>query len=243
MERGADVNKKTRAGETSLRFAIENDDESMIKLLLKNGAKVNDKVYGDTALHYACRIGVESIICTLLDHGADLNMLDDDGETCLTQQEYMNIENRTIVAKELAKLKFESQSICKRNSEFLQQKDDVREVFEGCLEELQRMKDYKFYNNYSLYDIFKMRKQHKKLIQLTKNEDFAAAFTASWDKKLFQFYGENVNKIFLKALVKKEMLLLKEKKIFESGLVKKFSLPPEITEIIAEFATENLYSD
>lgn len=56
-----------------LQIAVENEDKSMVKLLLKNGADVGrGYVRGDTVLHHAARKGSKKIIEILLEYGADV---------------------------------------------------------------------------------------------------------------------------------------------------------------------------
>lgn len=242
MKRGADINRKTLKGETSLRFAVENFDGSMLEFLLKNGAIVDDveETHKETALGYASRTGEDNLIRILLDYGADLNKTNELNETPFTVA-----DDTFILVKELAKLKFESKFICNRNLEYLQQKENVREVFEDCIKELQKMRDTKFYNNFSLYEILKLRKNRIKLILLTKNEDFVSAFKLTCNISLsFEYYGDDLKDDFENALKKRDILECEKKKIYESGLGKKFSVPSEVIEIIAEFATKHLlYSD
>lgn len=76
---GADVNARTEpnTGITPLHLAIYNQQESLIKLLLENGADPNMSVKADRAiappLYFAVQSGMKSAVEMLLKHGADVN--------------------------------------------------------------------------------------------------------------------------------------------------------------------------
>lgn len=55
---------------------------------------------------------------------------------------------------------------------------------------------------------------------------------------MFKNYGDRIKFIFEEALEKKDILEYEKEIIYESGLAKKFSVPSEIIEIIAEYAME-----
>lgn len=232
------------SGATLLYAAVTNysdKEEAMVKLLLKNGAHINEKSKeGKTALHGASNNCAEPevLVPFLLELGADVNILDDYGETPFTVAE--DFEVKVIFVKELAKLKFENQFICDRNLEYLEQNENLIGIFQNCLEELSRMKNHKIYNNFSLYDIFKMRKQNRRLVFMTKNEEFVEAFRLLWNRQLFQCYGKYLDGIFEKALGKGNILLTEEKKLRS---VLKNILPDLIIHRVAYFANENLFFD
>lgn len=244
LERGADINKKTMDSEglTPLCLALKifrHKNKLIIKHFLKNGSDVNATTKeGKTALHTAGHYRDETVRI-LLDHGADLNIQDKFGSTPFTSS------NNVIMMKELAKMRFEGEYICDTNLKYLEFQMKLRERvginFNSCLEELKKLKDRIIFNSYSLYDILKMRTQTKKLFRLVKNEAFVAAFVQGCDFNLYKWYGEDLKEIFNDAIKRRDMILPEKNKIYESGLGKQFLLPNEITEMIADFATEHLH--
>jgi len=88
-EAGADVNSRARLGVTPLIAAAREGSPECIKILLANGAAVNDKdLTGHTALMsimnaYSYRPEHEKCAELLIDAGANLNFRDDTGNTAL----------------------------------------------------------------------------------------------------------------------------------------------------------------
>ncbi len=69
---GADINKSTKDGVTSLMMACKNGNIEVVKHLISNGADINkpNKI-GVTALFVACQYGHGKAVEYLLSHGAD----------------------------------------------------------------------------------------------------------------------------------------------------------------------------
>jgi hypothetical protein len=72
LDRGVDVNAKTRYGATALSFASDRDSLEMVNLLLERGADVNvkDTFYNATPMIWAVQKGHAEIVKALLDRGA-----------------------------------------------------------------------------------------------------------------------------------------------------------------------------
>jgi Ankyrin repeats (many copies) len=70
IERGANVNRKLKAGQTALMFAAYHGHIDIVSLLLSKGADVNAECEGDTALQYAKRQGYIDIANLLMTAGA-----------------------------------------------------------------------------------------------------------------------------------------------------------------------------
>lgn len=239
MEHGADINKKRKNGDTFLHYLSEhNNYETMVELLLKKGIEINGKsLNGQTALHRACELDKPEITRVLLKYNADVNILDCYNRTALLCASTGRILEMMI--RELAKMKFECQPVCLENLEYIQvaYSCELKKIYSGCLDELQKMKDQEFYYNFSLYEIFKMRKQCKKLISLTKNEDFVTAYFTQRKKKSLGYYDRDLDKIFYAALERKVVLLSEERKLYS---VFKHILPDLVIRKIAHFAIEDL---
>jgi ankyrin repeat protein len=83
LQAGADINAQPgdcscdlNCGATALYFACNNSDESMVQLLLKNGAdaSASGRRNGKSALMVACKRNNDRIVRLLLEAGADVNM-------------------------------------------------------------------------------------------------------------------------------------------------------------------------
>lgn len=223
-----------------LYLAAKETDESMIKLLLKRGAQINQRLNeGQTALHRACVKDEIDYIYLLCKYGADVNILDDRGKTpCM----YLtgSTENKEVMVEEFAKLRFENHYLCGENLKFIQEDERLQKIFKNCLEELEKMKNLKFYNGYSMYDIFKMRQQTRKLPFLMKNDDFVEAYKSNWNSELFKHYGYYMNNTFQVSLEKKNILVNEEKKLF---MIFKDYLPELVISKTVYFIHENLFFD
>lgn len=212
-------------------MAVECCDETMVNLLLKNGARINDRTFGLTVLEKACEMNRSEIIYILLKYGADLDTWYD-----LDEKVSVNF------AKELAKLIFEDQPVSSKNLEYMQYKHNksLYEIFKNCERELKRMKNHDIHDGISMYDIFKMRQNDKRYILLLKNQVLVDELSLPRHLKKYHFYGEEINNNFQNTLEKTKILQFQEKIIYKSGLNKKFSLSHEVIEMIAYFANENL---
>lgn len=254
LDRGADINKKTLNSDeyTPLFLAVTQNfkcNKSIVKLLLRRGANINARSNkGYTALNLLRRTNNRNeIIRLLLDYGADLNLEDNVIFYTYYRTPYLGSANE-ILLKELAIMKFEGQYVSKMNLNRISKgfyNGDTRAMlkFIGCLEELQRMKDYDIFDGISLHEVLKMRKNFKKLILLTKKEEFVAAFQMNWDRKSLPHFSKDLDDIFNEAVRRRDVLLHEQEKIYESRLDKKFSLPAELMKMIVEFATEHIYFD
>lgn len=229
-------------------MAVETGDESLVKLFLKNGAKINDaRNDGYTALHLAAvekrRPGDFGLILLLLERGADINAeTNNGGKTPLMLAE--NDEVQAIFVQEFAKLGLEGEHISDANFDHLQNEDDdyrLYEMFDDCLDELLKMKEYDIFNGLSLYDILKMRGQYKKLVSLTRKETFDMAFELDWDRECFINYADELDYSITVAKKIRDKIHEEKEKIYETGLDKKFLIPSEIMDMIVEYAIEDLY--
>lgn len=70
LERGADVNKKLKRGQTALMIASYHGDTEMVRLLISSGADVNVDCEGDTALAWARQKNHGEIVSLLIAAGA-----------------------------------------------------------------------------------------------------------------------------------------------------------------------------
>lgn len=243
LQRGANVNRRTFSGNTLLFLAVNYEDEPMVNLLLKRRASVNAKTpTGETALHAILSkphitLTNKRILCLLLKYGADIGVKYYDGRIPLRDTDQEKVK---LIVREVAKLAFEGRLICLKNLEHLSQYRSLNNMYGKCLEQLSKMKSTIFYNDFSMYDILRMRRQPRKLIMLTKNKDFVAAFKSCWKSQMFYIYGLELNDIFQGTLENKNILLLKESKLKE---VFKDALPElVICEVAYNLAKEDFYS-
>ena len=72
LDKGVDVNSKTRYGATALSYACDKGHLEVIRLLIERGADVNvkDTFYGEMPLGWALSHGYVEVIKLLLDKGA-----------------------------------------------------------------------------------------------------------------------------------------------------------------------------
>eukprot|EP00184_Porphyridium_aerugineum_P004572 CAMPEP_0184693138 /NCGR_PEP_ID=MMETSP0313-20130426/1420_1 /TAXON_ID=2792 /ORGANISM="Porphyridium aerugineum, Strain SAG 1380-2" /LENGTH=103 /DNA_ID=CAMNT_0027151111 /DNA_START=269 /DNA_END=577 /DNA_ORIENTATION=- len=74
ITKGVSPNCKDGNGWSVLHIASSNGNENVVKLLLDQGAIVNDTNYfGNTVLHLAARYGHENIVKLLLDKVANID--------------------------------------------------------------------------------------------------------------------------------------------------------------------------
>jgi ankyrin repeat protein len=92
VSKGADVNAQDQI--SPLMAAADSGQVSTVALLLKKGARVNDRaaLNGMTALHFAARKGFLEVVELLLKSGADFEITDSDGFTPLWSAAFMNQE-------------------------------------------------------------------------------------------------------------------------------------------------------
>ena len=66
-----------KAGSTAIISAAKNGHVDVVKVLIQNGADVNDSDYRErTALHFAAQRGDVGVVKVLIQNGADVNAVD-----------------------------------------------------------------------------------------------------------------------------------------------------------------------
>lgn len=85
IEKGAGMPPTNNFKMTILHKSIYNNNEKMTKYILDNYKDIQDEknYYGRHAIHIACLINNKKILNILLDHGIDINIPDNDGNTCI----------------------------------------------------------------------------------------------------------------------------------------------------------------
>lgn len=237
IKRGADILKNSSNGYSCL---FDARDAGILDVLLKNGAiMINVAAEYYQLPHFtAFQRGDKNCMQIFLKYGADLSAVNSYGECFLQIVNdgigiFGNKSGLETIIKELAILKFTEQHICQENLEYLQRIKEFSEYFEGCLKELKIMKNSILYNDVSFYDILQMRWRYKKLILLTKNNDFVAAFESKCTSETFQYFVEDLYDIFDNALKKSQTLQMEEEKLYH---VFKSSLPSLIIRKVAYFS-------
>lgn len=83
--KGVDVNAQRDDGSTAISWAVYQDDEAMVDLLVRAGADINvpNDFHNVTPLSLACENGNSKVVSTLLAAGADPNIARRTGETPL----------------------------------------------------------------------------------------------------------------------------------------------------------------
>ena len=84
---GAQVNLKNNEGFSALMFSVEIGNVAAVKLLIKNGAKVNEQdVFGNSnLLHAVCNMYTENLVPTLIFAGADPTIINHCGRNCYSK--------------------------------------------------------------------------------------------------------------------------------------------------------------
>lgn len=215
-------------------------DESICKLLLKNGANVNVEVPefgGETALHAACLNQEAEDVRLLLQYGADINIMSEYGQTPLTAMEDEPRHKKTLM-KHLAMMRFKDQPICDENLEYVRQNEDLQKIFNRCSIELKKMKNLRIYDNYTLYDVLLSEHDCMKLFLLLRNKNFVAAFKSCRNRKFFKYFGQDVDRILQKVAKIKNAIESEEKKLY---LIFKDCLPLLVIRKIAFFSKCHLF--
>ena len=84
LEKGADIDNKTKDGSTAFYLSVKNNHPKIVKLLLEKGADIDNKTKDDfTALHIAVRDNRLDIVKLLLEKGAGIDNKTKDGFTAL----------------------------------------------------------------------------------------------------------------------------------------------------------------
>lgn len=214
IEKGVDVNERSEAlgGMLPLFHAVCTGNETVVDFLISNGAEINAKSYNETtALHIACKTRREKMIDLLIHKGAFIseeNIVGHTPFTYLDPQEFKESDVTCINAmvKELTKAKFADElALSRKDVDLLGSHPAIRELFENCWSELNDMLRSEFYDGYSYYSVIKMSKSNvKKLVNLTKNEEFVASFDESLHT--FACYGNELRRIFDEAMVIRDRL-------------------------------------
>jgi ankyrin repeat protein len=89
LDRGAEVNKANKYGNTALHFAAQDGRNELLSMLIERGANVNAKDgFGNTVLYYAFKNKQFIAIETLIKNGANINRERQDVETPLCDAAY-----------------------------------------------------------------------------------------------------------------------------------------------------------
>jgi ankyrin repeat protein len=72
--------KDEKSGKTSLHYAVQNDNDDIVNIIIENNANINElDNYGNTPLHLALENNNKVIIRALIKAGADINIKNNDG--------------------------------------------------------------------------------------------------------------------------------------------------------------------
>ncbi len=124
LEKGANVNAKTKFNATPLSLAIPRGHGAIVETLIAHGANVNESIeYWDFPLKEATVFGHTEIVKALLAHGADVNRKDYAGRTALMVAQERNYG-------EIKKLLVEYAAGVKRPEQSAAQKCDYKKAEE-----------------------------------------------------------------------------------------------------------------
>jgi len=97
--KGMKLNVKDDMGHTPLHYAVENQLNDAVEILLDNGAVVDARTEdGDTPLHIAVKYGFWKIALLLIEHGADVNAKNGKG---LTPSALAEMNNKPMIVEML----------------------------------------------------------------------------------------------------------------------------------------------
>lgn len=214
IEQGAKLQFNTNPEKLSLPLitAVHCENEDIMDLLLSKGVEINEKDENRwTVLHEACQKLLEKSIKFLIRRGASISEEDLNGDTpfsLLEPQLYQAIDARCIntMVKEMALVKFANDlSVSKNDMNLVEAHPVVRKLFQNCTEELYQMSEIKFYSSYSYYSVWEMSKNIKKLVELTKNEEFVTKYEENLLK--FSCYCDDLQIIYNKAIKERDRSL------------------------------------
>lgn len=224
IERGADIKSEDHSNGVIPLSYVVNKSEAMTDFLLSHGVDINERgEFGQTALHMVClkqknTSGREQAIKLLIRKGALISAEDFEGATpfsLLDPEDYeeSNVLSINTMVQEMAKIKFlNNQTVSKKDMDLVDSHPAVRELFETCSKELLKMSTTKFYTSYSYFFMFKIIKVNKKLVELTKNEEFVSKFEASLH--MFTYYGNDLRSIFDEVVKVRDQSLIVEHRLY-----------------------------
>lgn len=152
IDKGANTELKYENDRMALHEACMNNDESIISLLIKEGADVSAVSQLDETPLF------------LLDFEKD------NYDSCVK-----------VLIKEISKLTFKNLQISEIDMKLIRANSETKYYFEQCMKELDEMKKTKFYGPHTYFSVFE-KKNLNKLAHLTKNENFVLKFRDNVNK-------------------------------------------------------------
>lgn len=173
LEKGADVNIKSKSDMTSLHYAARGREEEIVRLLLP---QINDidatDVNGRTALFHAfdSRYKCENIALTLINNGANFNIKDKNGQTILHNLQTINGSSEAYSFIKIMAMMRSNVEVSDDILRLINSDDSWKVYFERCQEELVSWKQTKFDNiTVTAYDIL-LAKTTKQLVGYSRNK-------------------------------------------------------------------------
>lgn len=178
LDQGFDIESSDSYGNSILHNAAYRNKFQACELLLTNGANVQRKNrYNETPLIRALSNYVSdptSTVRVLLEHGANATDTLEDGSALRIAANRWYGSSANPLIQEMAKMEYLNLgTINQMDGQIIENRDDFRELYKGCLQELQDMKVAKFYNDVSVHDIFLGSK--KVISRYAKNDELVAA--------------------------------------------------------------------
>lgn len=250
LDSGVPLNGTDNDGDTPLSRAIVNGIIEVVKFLVHKGAKINTRNnLGQTLLHSlvctqycSCEQSHREIARFIIQHGVDINARDNEGNTAFFERnpELYGIyrsQITNVIIDEIAKQEsFDSSLVSALDLNVIHKFPIFEQHYQQCKMELSLMESIKFYPPYSYFSVLKMSKNVKKLTNLTKNEEFVAAFKQNTRNNLgqnliFPRYSSDLQHILEKAIALRDKILIVENRL---NIIFKDLLPVIVIKKLAE---------
>jgi hypothetical protein len=163
-------------GLTALHIAAKSGRMGTIYDLVKKGANINvNDIHKRTPIYFAALNGQKLTVKLLLDLGADIN----EGSQSRDMILYVALKRKSriitnLIIQHLANLEAKGVIINKHNILLIEKKEELKNHFENCKKELQKMKDNKVYNNISYFKI--LNSNTHVIAAYARNDDIRKCF-------------------------------------------------------------------
>lgn len=207
------------SGVFPLVMSVQLGNATLAKLLLDNGALVNDRTYDNkTALHQACILGNDTMVRLLLDYGADVDAVNNEGNAPLTNVRLTgdadnDVNIATMLIKKIATLGDRANEV---NLKLIDNDTRLRKIYDEFREEIEKMKGVELGGNLSFSYHFVFAEKHEKIVKLARNEEFVESFETREYFERFPLYAQGMKEKYEKAKEVTERLVEREEMLCEA---------------------------